>query len=95
MTIKELIPKLIEHYEKCINKMPEEGWYNYLHEELVACGICAYLYDAYGYVAIDTPFIKEFTGGKLWLDKLPRYAISYSEAKELLQIRLNRLKEFL
>lgn len=94
MTIKELIPKLIEHYEKCIDEMPEEGWHTYLLEENVLFGICFCSLHKFQ-TRLSSNFIDDFTMGNYYLCAISYSANSYSEAKELLQIRLHRLKEFL
>lgn len=95
MTIKQLIPKLIARYEKCINEMPEVGWRWYLIGNEAYSGVCSLSYNKFRKKLVNTKFMKEFTYGKMYLCKPTGYSESYSEAKELLQIRLNRLKEFL
>lgn len=95
MTIKELIPKLIAHYDKCINEMTEEGWYIFCLDNNILSGICNASLFEFKKNIFKSRFVVKFTNGELYLCKTPIGAKSYSEAKELLQIRLRRLKEFL
>ena len=95
MTIKELIPKLIAHYEKCINEMPEEGWRGFTFENSVQSGICSCAKYVFKSIIYDSSFANKFTYNEMYLCEKPMNAKSYQEAKELLQIRLRRLREFL
>lgn len=95
MEIKELVPKLVEHYQRCIDEIIEDGWHSYLLDNRVGCGIClasSVLFNTWIY---GSNFIEQFTNGLDYACTTPLDAKSYSEAKELLQIRLNRLREFL
>jgi hypothetical protein len=97
MEIKELVPKLVEHYQRCIDEMPKQKWRKFISQKEVLCGICYcsnHLFDTFIY---GSRFSDKFIGGNgnEKLCKYPYDASSYSEAKELLQIRLNRLKDFL
>jgi len=47
MTIKQLIPKLIARYEKCINEMPEVGWRWYLIGNEAYSGVCSLSYNKF------------------------------------------------
>jgi len=95
MTIKELIPKLIEHYEKCINEMPEEGWRSYINKNHIGSGICNCSQMLFDEAIYFSDFVKRFTRDRVLLCPSPYSANSQSEAKELLQIRLNRLRDFI
>lgn len=74
--------------------MPEEGWHRYLYDNNIDDGICYCASFQFDYNIYDSDFSKEFTSGKAYLCEPTGGATSYSEAKKLLQIRLDRLKEF-
>lgn len=95
MEIKELVPKLVEHYQKCIDEMPEVGWKRYCSNYYVIFGTCYCSEIKFDTDIYCIEFTQNLTNGKPYLCEYPYNASSYSEAKELLQIRLNRLKEFL
>lgn len=95
MEIKELVPKLVKHYQRCIDEMPEIKWLKFIAEKEVLCGICHCANARFDTFIYGGDFVDDFTNGDERLVKYPYNAKSYSEAKELLQIRLNRLKDFL
>lgn len=95
MEIKELVPKLVEHYQRCINEMPEVGWYRYLLYNNVQLGIYRCAKARFGVDIYESGFIKEFTNGLQYVCDTPLDAKDYAEAKQNLITRVNRLKEFL
>jgi len=95
MEIKELVPKLVEHYQRCIDEIPEVGWHSYLSDNFIGCGICRCASGLFHVQIYGSEFIEDFANGLEYVCTTPYDAKSYSEAKELLQIRLQRLKEFL
>lgn len=95
MEIKELVPKLVEHYQRCIDEMPEVRWWEYLRQNKIEDGICWCSIAFFDIDIVGSVFIDNFTERRPYYAKIPQMAESYSEAKELLQIRLNRLKDFL
>lgn len=97
MEIKELVPKLLEHYQRCIDEIPERTWRKFITEKEILNGICHCSNVKFDTFIYGSSFSDKFINGSKneKLCKYPYDAKSYSEAKELLQIRLNRLKEFL
>lgn len=95
MKIKELVPKLVEHYQRCIDEMPEKRWWSFLQQNKIEDGICWCSISLFDTDIVGTVFISDFTEKRAYYAQIPQMADSYSEAKELLQIRLHRLREFL
>jgi len=78
-----------------LTKCQKNNWRDFLCDKEVLCGICHCSNALFNTWVYDSTFIKEFTNGEVRICKNAYDAESFSEAKTLLQIRLNRLKEFL
>lgn len=99
ITDKELLnilPKVIDHYNICIDSLPIKGPERelFLYCNDVDYGICNYIFFRYDRRGINNIFLKRFTNNKSYLCDTP-HDENYDRAKELLQIRVDRMKEFL
>lgn len=93
-TYGDLLTALIAHYEKCIEELPknEIEREDFLHENVVASGICLCSIEKYDVNLYLTIFMIELTGNEIVLCSYPKNK-PFNKAKELLQIRIDRMKE--
>lgn len=93
MTTKELIPKLIEHYQFGIDNLPMEDWENFLHKNGLRLGLCWCAERIFKIDIYESKWVEKlvnFKGGDL--AKYPSRAKNRTECIELLQIRINALE---
>lgn len=95
-TYGELLKALIEHYEKAVIELPEDygKMQVYLSDNNVARGICALAIYSYNINIYSSKFIDNYTNDKMNYCDYPR-SHNYIIAKELLQKRIDRMKELL
>lgn len=91
--MKELIKKLTEYYDWCIQNMPEEGWDVFCAKYNIHFGICKCANTVFDTYIYDTNFIQDFTNGSNRLCKTPTDANTFKEALESLRTRHKRLLE--
>jgi len=92
MTHKELIPKLIEHYQFGIDNLPMEDYFHFLYKNNLAYGVCSCANFQFNEIVYNEKWIDDLTDRKTIICKYPIHSSNYTEAKELLTIRLNALK---
>ena len=95
-TRKKLLPLLISHYENVISQLTEENWDKLIYASNVSRGICYASNILFDINLYNTKWVKEecvFTSPK-WA-AYPRSSDSLNECKELLQIRVDKMKKIL
>lgn len=93
MRKQEILTKLIEHYKWCIENMPEEGWIKFLRENNVQYGICYCATCKFKTEIYDEKWVlKNADTVERWF-KIPLYSTRYTEAKELLQKRVDIMEK--
>lgn len=97
MTKKQLLKKLIYHYEWCIEYLPKKNWYDFLHKWEVYYGVCWLSKDFYSEKIYEKKWVDKYRGiydddNDYWCKK-PSHSESRKECIELLTIRLNNLKK--
>ena len=95
-TYGALLKALIYHYEKAVIELPEDygEMQVYLSDNNVAWGICALAIYSYNIDIYNSKFIENYTNDKMNYCDYPR-SHNYIIAKELLQKRIDRMKELL
>ena len=92
MTHKELIPKLIEHYQFGIDNLPMEDWKIFLKIRSLNCGICWCALSKFNTSLYASTWIYNLTKGKTIITNYPENSETREKALEYLQIRLDALK---
>ena len=95
-TCGELLKALIEHYEKAVIELPEDQliMQEYLNIQCLGWGICFASTHKFSIRIYRTDFSDYFTNRSTIYCDYPIYK-SYPNAKELLQKRIDRMKEIL
>jgi hypothetical protein len=91
MTPKQLIPKLIEHYQFGFDNLPMEDWDEFLLKNDLFSGICSCAIEKFNANIYKSDWIKILTNGEGIICDYPRFK-PREKALEYLQIRLNALK---
>jgi hypothetical protein len=91
MTHKQLIQKLIEHYQFGIDNLPMEDWDDFLIKNKLAYGICFCAQKKFETHIYYHNFIETLTQNQSLICRYP-YSEPREKALEYLQIRLNALK---
>lgn len=91
MTHKELIPKLIEHYQFGIDNLPMEDWDGFLDRNYLCSGICWCSSFKFDLDIGNSKWIKQISNNQNYICPTPYYE-PREKALEYLQIRLNALK---
>ena len=91
MTHKQLIPKLIEHYQFGVDNLPMEDWDEFLLKNDLFSGICNCAINKFDTYIYNFDWIKILTKDKIVICDYPRFK-PREKALEYLQIRLNALK---
>jgi hypothetical protein len=92
MTHKELIPKLIEHYQFGIDNLPMEDYFGFLYKNNLGCGICRCANHQFNEIVYNEKWIAELTKNKGIICDYPVLSKNRTECIGLLQIRLDALK---
>jgi hypothetical protein len=91
LTTKQLIQKLIEHYQFGIDNLPMEDWDEFLFENHLECGICKLSIHKFGVYIFESDWVKKLIGNEDYICDIPIWQ-KREKALEYLQIRLNALK---
>lgn len=93
METKELIEKLIAHYEQAIEKVKESNnWYRVLDEMDVRCGVCYCASAVFGVDIYYSEWVTRYCKHSDCWDVIPHLADNKDEALRLLNVRLTNLK---
>ncbi|WP_396180040.1 hypothetical protein [Flavobacterium sp.] len=91
LTTKQLIYKLIEHYQFGINNLPMEDWDEFLLKNDLFSGICSCAIEKFDVDIYKSDWIKILTNSEGIICGYPRF-VPREKALEYLQIRLDALK---
>jgi hypothetical protein len=91
MTHKQLIQKLIEHYQFGVDNLPMEDWDDFLIEYGISGGICLCSKKRFDLEIYNSNWMRNLLNEKMFICRTPIYE-SREKALEFLQIRLNALK---
>jgi len=91
MTHKQLIKKLIEHYQFGVDNLPMEDWDDFLFETDLLNGICDCSEVKFGIDLYYSNWIETLLNGRMYICPIPIWQ-PREKALEYLQIRLNALK---
>ena len=91
LTTKQLIPKLIKHYQFGVDNLPMEDWDDFLFENSLLSGICVCSRRKFDLEIYSSNWMKTLLNGKKYLCDTPCLE-PREKALEYLQIRLDALK---
>jgi hypothetical protein len=91
MTHKQLIQKLIEHYQFGVDNLPMEDWDEFLLKNDLFSGICSCSKKRFDLEIYNSNWMRNLLNEKMFICRTPIYE-SREKALEYLQIRLNALK---
>ena len=94
--LRGVFEKLIPIYEKAVEELPEDEWYKYIWSNHLDNGICGCAIDSLGFsIYEEMELIGIWFGfNDNWFD-IPCRAKTHTEAKDLLQKRIDIMKELL
>jgi hypothetical protein len=93
---KKLLPLLIAHYERVIGELNQDNWEDIILKNNVQFGICNAALSLFKRNIYNTKWVKKecTMGGSMW-GYYPEKANSVNGCKELLQIRVDKMKKIL
>jgi hypothetical protein len=91
LTTKELIPKLIEHYQFGVDNLPMEDWDEFLLVNNLQTGICNASIRKFKVCLSSAEWLKKLTKKNAYICPIPIWC-QREKALEYLQIRLDALK---
>lgn len=95
MELKKVIEKILPVYEKALVDMPNEGYYEWLCEKNMNCGICWYAHEVLD-VDIYTEMAKNLSNSKsTYIGKLPWCDCTYTENLKRIKSRVDWMRDYL
>jgi hypothetical protein len=95
MKKKQLLKKLIYHYEWCIEYLPKKNWDKFLEKYSVNQGVCFLAFDFYGVKIYYKDWMKKYIPSNfmcVWAP-YPRLRDLREDALRYLQVRLDNLRK--
>jgi hypothetical protein len=86
----EILQKLIAHYERAVAQFPNINWKSFLLSKNIGFGVCSCAKNEF-----DTNVSDIIKSIKFYWFTRPYYADNRDEALELLQLRIDRMKDIL